>query len=46
MPPAGQEKAWLSVLLSAAAQGKSVAIFGECYSVNTRVDATRLVIDY
>jgi hypothetical protein len=46
LPPAGQEKAWLAVLLSAAATGKGVTVFGECISSNTRIDATRLVVEY
>ena len=46
LPPAGQEKAWLAVVLSAAANGKALSLFGDCVPSNTRIDATRLVSEY
>jgi len=46
LPPTGQEKAWLAVVLSAATTGKAISVFGECVPSNTRIDATRLVSEY
>src|SRR5262245_52720847 len=46
VPPVGQEKAWLAALLAATSAGKAVAVFGECVASNSRIDASRLVVDY
>jgi hypothetical protein len=46
IPPANQEKAWLATLLAAAAAGKAISVYGDCYPSNSRMDATRLVIEY
>jgi len=45
IPPAGQERAWLAVLLSAMAAGQAISVYGDCVPANSRIDATRLVIE-
>jgi hypothetical protein len=46
IPPVGREKEWLGMLLSATMAGKTAHVFGDCITSNTRIDATRLVIEY
>jgi hypothetical protein len=45
IPPAGKEKEWLSMVLSASAAGKRMRAYGDCVPGNYRLDASRFVIE-